>query len=228
MIHGDIKPENILIFANKLGGYTAKVADFGYSTVVLNAEKGRVQLPKSVPWNAPEVTEWETTFTFADAKLTDIYSFAMLCLWILFKDLPQRGEVLAALRLNPKAQENDDSHWLQRLKEEQKLRDFAHNQIEATKELDQDQKLGLASFFRWALTDVSKERKMDSSKMADAQALYRQQTLAEKEESPSVGHAPESPEISGLEFLYLDTQELRKPFGYDSYAIHFRTTSNFS
>jgi serine/threonine protein kinase len=58
-----------------------KVADFGYSTLA-TGEAGRVLLPKSRPWNAPEHHFGE--FTVAEARKTDIYSFGMLCLWILF------------------------------------------------------------------------------------------------------------------------------------------------
>jgi len=93
VIHGDIKPQNVLVFKDATGKTTVKVADFGYSTLapteLLATGEGldpggtaRVFLPKSRPWNAPEHHFGE--FTVTGAKLTDIYSFGMLCLWILF------------------------------------------------------------------------------------------------------------------------------------------------
>ena len=33
-MHGDIKPENVLIFRDTNGLFVAKVTDFGYSTIV--------------------------------------------------------------------------------------------------------------------------------------------------------------------------------------------------
>jgi serine/threonine protein kinase len=83
VIHGDIKPANILIFRDDLNRCIAKVADFGYSTV--GTENGLVYLPKSVPWNAPE--HHGRDFTFQRAIKTDTYSFGLVCLRILFEDL---------------------------------------------------------------------------------------------------------------------------------------------
>lgn len=48
IIHGDIKPENILIFTDDSGGYTARVTDFSCSTVFAN-ETDLVSMPKSWP-----------------------------------------------------------------------------------------------------------------------------------------------------------------------------------
>ena len=60
---------------------TVKVADFGYSTLTVG-DSGKVILPKSRPWNAPEHHPGE--FNTQEAKKTDVYSFGMLCLWLLF------------------------------------------------------------------------------------------------------------------------------------------------
>jgi len=81
VIHGDIKPQNVLVYMDSTGKTIVKVADFGYSTLA-TGEAGRVLLPKSRPWNAPEHHFGQ--FTVAEARKTDIYSFGMLCLWILF------------------------------------------------------------------------------------------------------------------------------------------------
>ena len=99
VIHGDIKPQNVLVFKDATGKTTVKVADFGYSTLVASEDlatsghlatsgdlapsaTARVFLPKSRPWNAPEHHFGE--FTATGAKMTDVYSFGMLCLWVLF------------------------------------------------------------------------------------------------------------------------------------------------
>jgi serine/threonine protein kinase len=81
-VHGDIKPENILIDRDSVGSFVAKVADFGYSSMYSIGELHA--LPRSRPWNAPEASSFEVSFQ--DAVSADIYSYAMVCLWILFQD----------------------------------------------------------------------------------------------------------------------------------------------
>ena len=82
VIHGDIKPQNVLVFKDAITReITVKMADFGYSTLTAG-ESGKVLLPKSRPWNAPEHHFGE--FKVQEAKKTDVFSFGMLCLWILF------------------------------------------------------------------------------------------------------------------------------------------------
>jgi len=85
IIHGDIKPQNVLVFKDSTGKISVKVTDFGYSTLASGAEGG-VFLPKSKPWNAPE-HHWGE-FKVPDAKKADIYSFGLLCLWVLFGSIP--------------------------------------------------------------------------------------------------------------------------------------------
>ena len=91
VVHGDIKPQNVLVFKDAVTGeIIVKVADFGYSTITVD-ESGKVLLPKSRPWNAPE--HHFGGFRAHEAKKTDVYSFGMLCFWVLFgsrlSDFPQ-------------------------------------------------------------------------------------------------------------------------------------------
>src|SRR5438046_9225474 len=83
IIHGDVKPQNILIFKDDSGNYVAKVADFGYSTQFVNDEE-LVKMPKSWPWNAPE--HHHRGFKPSQARKMDAYSFGILCLWLMFKE----------------------------------------------------------------------------------------------------------------------------------------------
>ena len=85
VIHGDIKPENVLIFMTQidddLDDYTAKVADFGYSTYFAEVDE-LIKMPQSPFWCAPE---WHHRgFRVSDAMKMDAYSFGMLSLWLLF------------------------------------------------------------------------------------------------------------------------------------------------
>lgn len=59
----------------------AKVTDFSYSCLG-KSEGGVVKLPKSEPWHAPEYVSGGVKIE--DAKLMDVYSFGMICLWLLF------------------------------------------------------------------------------------------------------------------------------------------------
>ncbi|KAL8907095.1 MAG: hypothetical protein Q9171_006000 [Xanthocarpia ochracea] len=103
IIHGDIKPENVLIFPrtqelndglrndlvsdrivklpNEEGCYVARVTDFGFSTL-FQTENASIRMPRTKIWTAPEWQERE--YLPIQAKKMDAYSFGMLCLWLLF------------------------------------------------------------------------------------------------------------------------------------------------
>ncbi|KAF8541195.1 kinase-like domain-containing protein [Trichophaea hybrida] len=68
IIHGDIKPQNVLICNDATGKTIVKVADFRCSTLAAG-EGENICLPKSRPWNAPEHHFGE--FTAHNAKQTD-------------------------------------------------------------------------------------------------------------------------------------------------------------
>ena len=78
-----MKPSNILVSSDDSGGLVAKITDFGHSVIVFN--KGHMcRLPSSEPWTAPE---WHhRSHSFAEARNMDIYSFALVCLWLLMSE----------------------------------------------------------------------------------------------------------------------------------------------
>ena len=79
-MHGDIKPENVLVYRGESGKPQAKVIDFGYSCFGCK-EENYVHLGFTAFWHAPE---WhQSAFTIKEAKSMDLYSFGKLCAWIL-------------------------------------------------------------------------------------------------------------------------------------------------
>jgi serine/threonine protein kinase len=81
IIHGDVKSENVLIFAHPEKKYLAKVADFGFS-LVGEAAHAEVHVGGTKPWKAPE-TKQRLAKQFL--KATDVYSYGLL-LWRLATD----------------------------------------------------------------------------------------------------------------------------------------------
>ncbi|KAF1992836.1 kinase-like protein [Amniculicola lignicola CBS 123094] len=82
IIHGDLKPENILVFVNHSQAFIARITDFGYSSWFTDSASSS-PLPVSRPWNAPEHDK--DKYTFEEAKRMDIFSCALVCLWVLFE-----------------------------------------------------------------------------------------------------------------------------------------------
>jgi serine/threonine protein kinase len=82
IVHGDIKPRNVIVF-DKKPGYVAKINDFGFTTSFQDQRDSKT-MPKSPIWSAPE---WHhRRFSAAAAKKMDIFSWGLLCLWLLTED----------------------------------------------------------------------------------------------------------------------------------------------
>lgn len=146
-MHGDIKPENVLIDRDTAGCLNAKLADFGYSSLY---SKGQFhQLPESRPWNAPETSTFEVSFD--DAVSTDVYSYAMTCFWILF----QTGTVSGTHLLLKRARtDNSAVEAIQRLKNENHLKEIICRMIAHEDLFTPSQKQGLTKFFEQTLVRV--------------------------------------------------------------------------
>jgi serine/threonine protein kinase len=82
VVHGDVKPENILIFP-RIGhhdAFIAKLTDFGHS---VSAHEGLTALPAFTPqWSAPEVLD-DHHLDFEGMVATDVYSFGLVILSIV-------------------------------------------------------------------------------------------------------------------------------------------------
>jgi serine/threonine protein kinase len=80
VVHGDVKCQNILVFAceTREHGYLAKIADF--SCAVLDGDDETFLLGGTWPWNPPE---WRQRISRHQLAKSDVYSFGLLVLQVL-------------------------------------------------------------------------------------------------------------------------------------------------
>ncbi|KAH6665351.1 kinase-like domain-containing protein [Plectosphaerella plurivora] len=82
VVHGDIKPENILVFPRRdaRNSFLLKLTDFGHSVIEADS---CTALPAFTPqWSAPETTD-PTAKSFIELMATDSYSFGLVLLSIM-------------------------------------------------------------------------------------------------------------------------------------------------
>lgn len=82
MVHGDLKPANILIFAGQ-DRLVAKLADFGLSFDDSEATSSSLALNGTVGWRAPEVVDGKR-LTLEEAQKADNYSLGLVAGETLF------------------------------------------------------------------------------------------------------------------------------------------------
>jgi serine/threonine protein kinase len=162
-VHGDIKPENVLVFKEKSGRYSARVIDFGYSTRYIN-DKQQLALPISEPWNAPENNGRQRWWTPSQAVNADLFCFGMLCLWLLFENgfsgtTPlHRGPKVADIEFPRPTEDN-----LRRKKG--KLPTYARQCLVLEITMEHDKKTALEEFFDSSLNQDPQERELSLSRL---------------------------------------------------------------
>lgn len=83
VIHGDLKPNNILIFKSWNGGYTAKLADFG-SAILLSQTTFPCPVPPGTKiYRAPECTDGSVVLRRDDLIKTDLFSLGVTLVFLL-------------------------------------------------------------------------------------------------------------------------------------------------
>ncbi|KAF8843872.1 kinase-like protein [Paxillus ammoniavirescens] len=123
IIHGDLNSNNVLIDET----FSARLADFGYASVVGEMEQNMaylqasMQRPGAVRWAAPEQVLDDVEMTWEPTPLSDIYSFGNVVLQVLSGKQPwseMRSDVVVLLQLakgvnpsRPQSRPIDDEHW---------------------------------------------------------------------------------------------------------------------
>ena len=160
-MHGDIKPENVLVAKDQKSNYGIKVTDFGYSCFGSD-DNHLVRLPQSKPWQAPEYhPRW---FSLQDARKMDYYSFGLLCLWLLFSKetliVPNFPNVSVDLAFAGRDEEAEG--LLEILKENDRLPAGVESLLSLEPSLSQEVRFFLQAFLRSALHRVPIKRELNT------------------------------------------------------------------
>jgi hypothetical protein len=109
--------------------------------------------------------------------------------------------------------------WLEKLKQDGDLQSFARARVDETNNLDQDQKEGLKSFFKWTLTNDPICRQLSKKKLANSKSMFWQQRRAK--ESDGGNHTsdpmPSVDTVNNLGILYRDIEGILQPFGHHQF-----------
>jgi serine/threonine protein kinase len=149
-----VKPKNVLIFEEGTSSYTAKVADFGFSTYFHEKQEDLIQVPKSIPWTAPE--HHARYFTSQSAKAMDVYSFGILCLWLLFDNKSLKAE-----QFSFEAEYWQDKGDVLLFWKNNKLLDWAMQLVADDASIGMETKSSLTSFFHSCLNPDTDKRSAD-------------------------------------------------------------------
>ena len=125
---------------NETGAYTARVIDFGYSTVYTG--RGRIEIPRTEGWEAPEWAQ-RGGFSFSEARKVDVFSFGLVCLWLLLYDYSNPLNICKLRR------------------EARNMAAFACDRVRLQSALDDLKKQKLMMLFMSTLTSDPEERSSD-------------------------------------------------------------------
>lgn len=179
MTHGDIKPQNVLVFRHKSGAIFVKLADFGYSGWDMHkSQKILIKPPRSRPWDAPEYHH--RGFSVAQAQLLDIFSFGMLCMWIMFEDKLHAGIVIppespdiecASSTVGDYSKVFSDQNFTDELKHKGELLTLARRLTGTVKTSTNAQKQSILRFFNLTLAYEPRDRVLNLEELQSLLSL---------------------------------------------------------
>lgn len=145
-----MKPHNVLIFEERSGEYTAKLADLGHS-VTFSTDDDREMMICTEPWQAPEHS-YRTKHGLSYMIRMEVYTLGMVCLWLLFHE--------RLFELGITFDQQGMGH-LNALKKGHGMSEVAQNLTREAHDLSADQILGLIGFFSSCLTPNHADRGSD-------------------------------------------------------------------
>ncbi|KAM0797076.1 kinase-like domain-containing protein [Usnea florida] len=150
IIHGDIKPQNFLVFQEETGDYYLKLGDFGFSSLdSIENEDGNIALPISWPWSAPELSNKQYGLSAPAAKRTDVYSVGLICWWLML------GEKQFDDSQNPW---NGSYEWISTLKDSNELMGYARSKMDDLNDVDEEMRCSLLKLFQFTTMSLPDER----------------------------------------------------------------------
>lgn len=185
MVHGDIKPQNVLIFFDDQWTYRdrdtgevlhsepeivhAKLADFGYAGWNTDPSKEVfLYLPESKPWTGPEYHH--RAFEIQQAQRLEIFSFGLLCLWFLFHDKLESSKFKTTTQLADFCHKNAlySCASIEKLKRAGLLSQLASELVRQQDSLDDRMKQDLIFFFLSCLNTDAKNRSLQIQRLVSA------------------------------------------------------------
>lgn len=146
-MHGDIKPQNVLIFEEKSEKYCAKLIDFGNSARYPD-DSHEIEMYGSEAWAAPEYQSGALR-NQSEGIEADLFSLGLLYFWLIF----QRNIVG-----NPPAPSKGAEKWIVEMKSD--IQRCAEEFLEA-ESLQIEQKRMLGYIFNSSLSRMPKNRKTE-------------------------------------------------------------------
>lgn len=143
------------------GKRVVRLADFGDASICDN-EESLSKLPRSVPWEPPE--HHYRGIPYKQATAMDIYSFGLLCLWVILGDYLHLS--LADPRLHPCGNQSpDDRHStvdiLATVKKTRDIQEVARECVLACESLTGEQRSNLDTLFTATLAEDFNARSTD-------------------------------------------------------------------
>jgi serine/threonine protein kinase len=161
-MHGDIKPSNVLVF-HEDERLVVKLIDFGYSSMFCEDLESLINVPISIPWYAPELKNHSGSFSILEAKKTDIFSFGVFAMWVLFGNasLESTNGSVSDKELIDGSENMSQDRWIQHIEEcksQDGLVQVACELLARSEEIETRHKGWIKSLFEKALPCNATER----------------------------------------------------------------------